>query len=127
MRFCSGITRSGTRCTHSVSGDGQYCHLHDPSRAEERSRSASKAGRSKPSKVLLDLRSRLVELGEQVLAGEVEGKKAAVAAQVFGTALRALEIERKLKETEELERRLEELEQHAEDQPSQRDNSRRWR
>jgi len=60
--------------------------------------------------VLLDLRSRLLELSEQVLDGEVEGKRAAIVGQLYNVAIRAVEVQRKVHETEELEARIEALE-----------------
>jgi hypothetical protein len=52
----------------------------------------------------------LEDLTERVLAGELETGRAAVANQLINTRLRALEQERKNKETEDLEARIEALE-----------------
>jgi hypothetical protein len=46
-----------------------------------------------------------------VLAGDLETGRAAVANQLINTRLRAVELERKIRETEELEARIEALEQ----------------
>ena len=127
MRFCSGITKSGTRCTHSVSGSAQFCHLHDPAKSKQRKRIASKAGKSRPSKVLLDLRSRLVEIGEDVLEGKTDTKRASVAAQAFNVAIRCVEAERKLKESEEFEARLEALEEATRTERELYEGRGRWR
>jgi hypothetical protein len=60
---CAGITRNGGRCTVSVSGAQQFCHLHDPARSEERRRAASRAGRAKPgSREVVNLKAELGEL-----------------------------------------------------------------
>jgi len=56
----------------------------------------------------------LEDLTTRVLEGELETGRAAVANQLINTRLRAIELERKIKETEELEARLEELEQALE-------------
>ena len=108
---CSGITREGARCTRSAEGPNGLCWLHDPGRSEDRSRAASRAGRSKPSRELSGLKTQLQDLTEQVLAGDLETGRAAVANQLINTRLRAIELERKLRETEELEARIEALEQ----------------
>jgi hypothetical protein len=109
--FCAGITRSGTRCTQGV-GQGQtWCYNHDPSRAGERKRAASRAGKSKPSRELVGIKEQLQELADGVLAGEVERADAAVCGQLLNVKLRAVEVERKVRESEELEERLERLEQ----------------
>jgi hypothetical protein len=59
---------------------------------------------------LPSIKARLEDLTEQVLSGELPTGPAAVANQLLNTRLRAIELERKIKETEELEARLEALE-----------------
>ena len=58
----------------------------------------------------------LRDLAERVLAGEVETGRAAVTNQLTNTRLRAVEIERKIREADEMEARIEELERATEDQ-----------
>ncbi len=111
MPVCAGIKRSGGRCTVSVGPGQEYCHHHDPGRAEERRRSASRAGKSRPSREIAAIKALLSGLAEDVLAGEVETGRAAVANQLINTRLRAVEVERKIRETEELEERLAEIEE----------------
>jgi hypothetical protein len=53
----------------------------------------------------------LAYLTTKVLAGEIETPKVAVANQLINTRLRAVELERKVRETDELEARLRELEE----------------
>jgi hypothetical protein len=108
---CNGITREGARCERSADGPNGLCWLHDPGRSEDRRRAASRAGRSKPSRELAGLKAQLQDLTEQVLAGELPTGPAAVANQLINTRLRAIELERKIKETDELEARIEALEQ----------------
>ena len=109
-RVCAGITRGGERCTQSVKAGEQYCHRHDPSRSEERKRAASRAGKSKPNKELVNIKRQLQELTDNVLAGEVGRADAAVCGQLLNVLLRALETERKVRETDELEERIVALE-----------------
>lgn len=52
-----------------------------------------------------------------VLSGTVSTAPYAVANQLINNRLRAVELERKVKETDELEARIEELEQSAGEQP----------
>ncbi len=111
---CSGITREGTRCGRSAEGPNGMCWLHDPSRAADRKRVASRAGRSKPNRELQDVKARLSELADKVLSGAVDRSDAAVASQVLNVYLRAMSIELKVKELEDLERRFEELERLVE-------------
>jgi len=72
---------------------------------------ASKAARSKPSRELSGLKVQLQDLTRDVLAGDLETGRAAVANQLINTRLRAVELERKIRESDELEARIEELEQ----------------
>jgi predicted DNA-binding protein YlxM (UPF0122 family) len=58
------------------------------------------------SKVTKGLHKLLEDL-TQVIAGELETSKGAVANQLVGTRIRILEYERRLKELEEIEERLE--------------------
>ena len=74
---------------------------------------ASKAARSKPNRELPSIKALLEDLTERVLSGDLETGRAAVANQLVNTRLRAIEAERKIKETEELEARIEALEAKA--------------
>ena len=118
---CGGITREGLRCERSAEGPNGLCWLHDPSRSEDRRRAASRAGRSKPSRELSGLKAQLQDLTQDVLAGDLETGRAAVVNQLINTQLRAIEQERKIKETEELETRIEALERT----PAQK-GARKW-
>ena len=110
MPVCAGTTRDGSRCTASVEPPQRYCWWHDPDNAEERRRAASKAGKSRPSRELPAIKTQLQDLTEQVLTGGLETSRAAVANQLINTRLRAIEQERKNRETEDLEARIEALE-----------------
>jgi hypothetical protein len=83
--------------------------LHDPLRSDDRRRAASRAGRSKPSREVRDLKSYLAKLAEEVRSGELDPKVGAVVNQILNTRLRALELERHIRETDELAAELEEL------------------
>jgi predicted RNA-binding Zn ribbon-like protein len=108
---CIGAKRDGTPCKATVEIEDTLCWWHAPENAEERSRVASKAATAKHAdSELSSVRRRLKELAESVLDGRVSTAKASVGAQVFGVYLRAVEQERKQKETEELALRVEELE-----------------
>ncbi len=109
-RQCSGITREGERCVRSAEGPNGLCWLHDPTRSKECRRAASKAGRSKPSRELVDIKRRLSELADDVLEGRVERGDGAVVSQILNVYLRAISVELKVAEQQEMEARLEELE-----------------
>jgi hypothetical protein len=98
---CAGIKRDGGRCTAVVGASQEYCYAHDPARAEERRRNASRAARAKPGRELAGVKAQLEDLTRDVLAGSLETGRAAVANQLINTRLRAIEQERKNRETED--------------------------
>ena len=79
-------------------------------RAEERKRNASRGGRTRGNGELPNLKKQLKDLAAGVLDGTVDRGRAAVANQILNTIIRAVEQERKIRETEELAHRLEALE-----------------
>jgi len=111
MPRCAGTKRDGGQCTTIVKPPQSYCYQHDPARAGERSRNASRAARTKPSREITAIKAQLAQMVDTVLTGAVSTAPYAVANQILNTRLRAIEIERKAKEADELEARLEQLEQ----------------
>jgi len=77
---------------------------------EERKRAASKAGKSKPNRELIEIKQRLSDLATDVLDGNVDRSDAGVVSQVYNVLLRAISTELKVQEQLELQQRLEELE-----------------
>jgi hypothetical protein len=110
MAVCAGTKRDGSRCTATVEPPQTYCWWHDPDNADGRRRAASKAGRSRPNRELVSVKAQLQDLTRDVLAGDLERSRAAVANQLINTRLRAIEQERKNRESDELEARIEALE-----------------
>jgi len=110
MPQCDGIKRDGGRCTVVVGPEQSHCYQHDPARSQERKRNASKGGRSKGNPKLARLDKQLEDLVADTLEGKVERGVAAVVNQIINTRARLVELERKIKEAEELEARLEALE-----------------
>jgi len=115
MARCAFIKPDGTRCSGSAGADSQWCYNHDPVRAEERHRNASKggkkAGRGRALTELRALRAENGELRAQMLRGELEPGKLAVAVQSLNTDIRCVEAELKAKEQAELEARMEAIEE----------------
>lgn len=110
MAICAGIKRNGERCTATVEPPQTHCWWHDPANADVRRRAASKGGRGKPNREIRDLKKQLEDLAAGVLDGLVERGNAVAVNQILNTRARLIEIERKVKETEELEERIEQLE-----------------
>ena len=57
-----------------------------------------------------EVAEQVQNLSDKVLAGDLDRADAAVCGQLLNIKLRALEVGRKLREAEDLERRMEELE-----------------
>ena len=117
MSVCSGITAAGDRCKAQAMRNSEWCINHHPDQADLRRRRASKGGRrggrGRTQHETEAIKALLEDLTERVLAGDLETGPAAVANQLINTRLRAIEQERKIKETEELEARIEGLEAKA--------------
>jgi hypothetical protein len=111
---CAGKKGDGTPCERIVSSSQEYCYAHDPSYAEDRKKAASKAAkspaRSRSTSEIREIKGRLKDLYAAVLEGRAERAAAAVANQIANTQLRAIELERRVHEQDELEERLDELE-----------------
>jgi hypothetical protein len=110
VRRCGAIKANGERCERIVGPSQVYCYAHDASNADKRKRDAAKAGRSAPNAELKEIKVSLKELTERVLRGGVQTGPAAIANQLMNTRLRIIELERRWKETAELEGRMEALE-----------------
>ncbi len=120
MAQCMGTTRDNLQCTTIVPPEQDYCYWHDPARAGERRRNASKGGKSKPNRELQDIKARLRELAEDVLAGSVDRSDAAVVGQLLNTMIRAVGVELKVREQLDVLERIEELETLLERQNERR-------
>ena len=118
MARCRAVKPNGSPCERIVPAPKNYCYSHDPGRKEERRRNATRAGRSKPNREMVEVKSRLRELAEDVLAGRTDRADAAVAGQLLGTFIRAVTAEIKVKEVVELEERLERLEEQTQERSS---------
>jgi len=107
---CRATKRNGEPCKTPATGSNGYCWAHDPANADKRRRTASRAGSSKGGGEISDLKAQLKKLAADALSGEVERGVAAVVNQILNSRIRLVELERKIKEAEELEARLEALE-----------------
>ncbi|MDP8951032.1 MAG: hypothetical protein M3N18_02140 [Actinomycetota bacterium] len=91
-------------------GPHGLCWAHAPENADQRRRGAQRGGRAKASGEIRGLKKQLEDLARDVLAGAVDRGNAVVVNQILNTRARLIELERKVKETEELQERLEALE-----------------
>ena len=102
----------------------QWCFNHSPDHSDERRRNASMGGRAggrgRPGagEEVLWLRQTLKQVVEEVLAGNMDRSRAAVAVQALNALRGLLETEHRIKEAQEFEERIAVLEERlAERQP----------
>ncbi len=114
MAKCAGITQAGTACKGIPIDGSQWCYVHHPDHIQERRRHGSKGGkrggRGRLQAEVSDIKRRLSGLADDVLEGRQDKGVAAVASQVLNVYLRAVELERKIREEDSLEARLDALE-----------------
>jgi hypothetical protein len=112
MARCAALKPDGNPCERIVGAAQGYCYSHDESRAGERRANASKAAKSKAhTGELSEVKAQLRTLADDVVAGNIDKGRASVAAQVLGVFTRVVEVERKIREQDELLERLGALEQ----------------
>jgi hypothetical protein len=124
MARCSHTYADYSQCRRIVSAEQRYCYSHDPARAGERRRNAARGGKAKASGELGRVKARLQTLADKVEGGQMDRADAAVISQIWGTYLRAISAEMKLREQLELVGRLEALEESLE---QTRGGSSTWR
>jgi hypothetical protein len=112
---CEAITQAGSRCRLDATAGATWCYSHDPARVEERRRNARKAGRSggngrAGTSELAGIKRDIRGVLDGVLDGRIDRGAGACAAQLLNVLLRAVELERKIREADELEGRLRDLE-----------------
>ena len=110
---CTAVKRNGEPCTLPANGPQGLCWAHDPANAEKRRRGASRGGKGKANGDIRDLKRRISEVIDAVLEGSQDRGRAAVAIQGFNALKGVLELERRVKETDELEARIVALERAA--------------
>jgi hypothetical protein len=99
---CSGITQAGTACKGIPMDGSSYCYVHHPDLIDERRRRGAKGGkcgaRGRPQAELADIKQRLSDLADDVLADKVDKGVAAVASQVLNVYLRTVSVELTIRE-----------------------------
>src|SRR5215213_1234616 len=124
MSRCAAIKPNGERCKVEAIADAEWCWSHHPDYQQARRRRASKGGkrggRGRPQSELTEIKQRLSDLAEDVLKGRQDRAVAAVASQVLNVYLRAVSVELKVREQQEITERLEELETLLEQRKQER-------
>ena len=120
---CTAITKNGSRCSKDAESSSTLCWSHDPANEEERRRIASRGGRASTAVIaerrgpaaqeIRELKDELRTLARDVKEGEVPPPVGTALNQIYNTLLRAMDQERRTRETGELEERLAALEERA--------------
>jgi len=130
MSACSGIKADGGRCKAQAITDSQWCFSHHPDYEQARRRRASKGGsrggRGRPQAELAEVKSILRGLAGSVLKGTTDRQDAAVVGQLLNTVIRAVSVEFKAREQQELIERLEALEAIASGASQPKPGGKRW-
>ena len=113
-RQCRATKQNGERCKGTATSSDGLCWAHAPENAAKRQRITSRAGRARLNRELVDIKSRLSQLTDDVLEGRVDRGRGAIAAQILNVLLRAISVELKVREQEELEREVAELREYLE-------------
>jgi hypothetical protein len=124
MKRCLGTKRDNSPCTVTVEPPQTYCWWHNPANADKRKQAAARGGkrggRGRPQAELANIKGRLSDLADDVLADKVDKGVAAVVSQVLNVYLRAVSVELKAREQLELVGRLETLEEVLEQRKGDR-------
>ncbi len=120
---CTAIKKDGSHCLKEAEPGSALCWSHDPVNEEERRRIASRGGkastavlaerRGPAAQEIRDLKDELRALARDVKEGEVPPPVGTALNQIYNTLLRAMDQERRTRETGELEERLAALEERA--------------
>lgn len=120
---CTAIKKDGSRCAKDAEPGKHRCWSHDPANEEERRRIAARGGRASTAVLaerrgpaaqeIRELKDELRTLAKDVKEGEVPPPVGTALNQIYNTLLRAMDQERRTRETGELEARLAALEERA--------------
>jgi hypothetical protein len=117
MAACSHLKPDGKGCKAQPLRGEQWCYVHHPDLAEKRKaasrRGGHRAGRGRPLAELGEVKRQLRDLADDVMSGRADRANAAVAGQLLGTFLRAVSVELKVREQDEILQRLDDLESAA--------------
>jgi hypothetical protein len=106
---CSAITRAGARCQRAAEGQNGLCFAHDPANAAQRRRTASRGGRGKANREVATLKDEIRDVIADVKAGDLDRNDAAVMIQGYRALKDFIELERRVRETDDLAAEIEDL------------------
>jgi hypothetical protein len=109
MPRCGFTKPDGGQCRRIVKASEAFCYSHDPDRAGERVRNASKAARSKPVREIRDLKDEVRGVIRAVREEGFDRNDAKVIFAGYALIKDLLVLERDLRIDDELSQEIEEL------------------
>ncbi len=118
MRRCEALKGDGRRCQARAMDGYQWCYSHRPDLADERKRNASRGGRTggrgrSGGDEVVEAKKYTRGIIAKLLRGEIGRGDATAAFMGINTLARLIDLERKIREQDELEDRIAELERIA--------------
>ena len=109
---CAAITRDRERCKLEATRGSNYCWSHDPNNADARTRRARRGGKARGASEMAEVKREIRAVLKDVRAGDLERGVGAVMFQGYNTLLKAVEVERRIAELDEVLIRIEALEEY---------------
>jgi hypothetical protein len=106
---CRATKPDGSRCTLPSNGQQGFCWAHAPENAERRRRTASRGGRGKANREVTLLKEEIKAVISEVKTGTLDRNDAAVMIQGYRALKDFVELERRVKETDDLATEIEDL------------------
>ncbi len=110
MAGCRATKADGGACKGDATGPNGLCWAHDPSNATQRKRAAAKGGKSKPNREVKGYKQEVRALIAEVKSGVQDRADASVMLQGYRVLKDFAELERRVREQDDLEARIEQLE-----------------
>jgi hypothetical protein len=114
MTLCTFIKSGGERCKGVPVRGSTLCAAHHPDYQAQRRAGARRGGKARGPGEMAGIKAEIKAVIEAVKTGELDRGDGAVVFQGYNTLLRAVEVERRVREQEEVEARLQVLEQALE-------------
>jgi len=109
LPICGKKKADGRPCERIVGAPGQPCYAHDPTRKDDRRRSASTAAKSKLSAEVVAIRAETRQIMEDLREGELDRGDANVLLQGCNILLRTVDQGRRQAEYDEVRTEMSEL------------------
>jgi hypothetical protein len=109
MSQCSVTKPNGERCKRTADGPEGYCWSHDPKKAGERRRNASKAATAKADREIRETKAEIRKLVRLVREEDFDVSKANSINRLYQTLLQYIVVERGVYREDDLAQRIREL------------------